>query len=153
MSKEKHVLTKQGNVFIPIGFMVLIIIFASIVLVYYQVNIITENIRKDLFYASNSAILSLDLQDLAYKKYTIDEVKAKQVIEYLLNKNYTETQGSITEIKVADLKINNYDDKVDLDVIIKVKFNSVINLMGKNEHEFKMKENIKISLMDYKGGE
>ena len=153
MNKRKQILRKQGNVFIPIGLVVLVITFASIVLVYYQVNIITENIRKDLYYASNSAILSFDLQDLSYKKYTVDETKTKQVIEYLLNKNYTETQGSITEIKVVDLKINYLKDYVNLDVGIKVKFNSVINLMGKNEHEFRMNENIKISLMDYEMGE
>lgn len=153
MNKRKQILKKQGNVFIPIGLVVLVIIFASIVLVYYQINIITENIRKDLYYASTSAILSFDLQDLSYKKYTVDETKTKQVIEYLLNKNYTETKGSITEIKVADLKINYLKDYVNLDVGIKVKFNSVINIMGKNEHEFKMNENIKIALMDYEIGE
>ena len=153
MNKRKQILKKQGNVFIPIGLVVLVIIFASIVLVYYQINIITENIRKDLYYASTSAILSFDLQDLSYKKYTVDETKTKQVIEYLLNKNYTETKGSITEIKVSDLKINYLKDYVNLDVGIKVKFNSVINIMGKNEHEFKMNENIKIALMDYEIGE
>ena len=149
MRNKKYILAKHGNVFIPIGFMALIIVFASIVLVYYQVNIITENIRKDLFYASNSAVLSFDLQDLAYQKYTVDESKTREIIEYLLNRNYTETQGSINEIKVTDLKIKKYKDKVCLDVEINVKFNSIINLMGKKEHEFRMIENIKISLIDY----
>ena len=153
MNNKGYVLKKQGNIFIPIGLVALVIIFATVFLVYYQVNIITENIRRDLFYASNNAILSFDLQDLAYKKYTANEQKAKQVIEYLLNKNYTETQGSITGIKVTNLKMIYEKDKVILDVEIQVKFKSVINIAGKNEHSFKMKDKIKISLMDYQIGE
>lgn len=149
MNEKKYKLTKQGNVFIPIGLVVLVVIFASIFLVYYQVNIIIENVRRDLFYASNSAILSFDLQDLSYKKYTIDENKTKEVIQYLLNKNYTETKGSITKIKITNLEIISMHDKVNIDVKVQVAFKSVINISGKNEHKFTMNENIQISLLDY----
>ncbi len=148
MSKTR----KQGNVFIPIGIIVLVIIFATVFLVQYQLNIIIENVRHDLFYASNNAILSFDLQDLAYKKYTIDKNQTKQIIEYILNKNYTETKGSITKIRVLDLKITNKLDKVNIKTQVEVTFNSVINVAGKNEHSFKMNDEINISLLEYKQG-
>lgn len=150
MGKKTCALKKQGSVFISVGLVVLVIIFAVTFLVYYQVNIIAENVRHDLFYASNNAILSFDTQDLAYKKYTVDENKTKQVIEYLLNKNYTETEGSITKIEITDLDVIYEPDKVRLDTQVKVTFKSVINLAGENEHSFKMNENIKIALLDYK---
>lgn len=149
MNKKKNRLKKQGNVFIPIGIVVLVIIFAATFFIYYQVNIIIENVRHDLFYAANNAILSFDLQDLAYKKYTVDENKTKEVIEYILNKNYTESDGSITQIKITDLEVIYGGDKVNLDIEVQVTFRSVINLSGENEHSFKMNENIKIALMDY----
>lgn len=149
MNKSNRVLSKRGNVFIPIGIAVIIIIFATIALVYYQVNIIIENVRRDLFYAANNAILSFDTQELAYKKYTVDESQTKEIIEYILNKNYTEGEGSITKVEITDLEVSNTQDKVNLKIQVKVTFNSVVSIAGKNEHSFKMNEDIKISLMDY----
>lgn len=149
-SKKRCALKKQGNIFISVGLIVLVIIFAVTFFVYYQVNIITENVRQDLFYASSNAILSFDMQDLSYKKYTVDENKTKEVIEYLLNKNYTETEGSISKIEITDLDVIYEQDKVRLDTQVQVTFKSVINLAGENEHSFKMNENIKIALLDYK---
>ena len=52
---------KKGNVFISTGILLLIIIIAISMLLYYQVNIIAEGIRKDLFYASNTAILAFKI--------------------------------------------------------------------------------------------
>lgn len=149
MNKSNRVLSKRGNVFIPIGIAVIIIIFATIALVYYQVNIIIENVRRDLFYAANNAILSFDTQELAYKKYTVNESQTKEIIEYILNKNYTEGEGSITKVEITDLEVSNTQDKVNLKIQVKVTFNSVVSIAGKNEHSFKMNEDIKISLMDY----
>lgn len=140
---------KQGSVFVAIGILVLIIIFFATFLIYYQVNILVQSIRKDLYYASNSAILSFDIQELSYRNYTVNEEQAKQIIEYILNKNYTEKEGSITEISITDLDIEYMQDGVVITTQIQVKFKSVINLLGKNEHEFKMNEKVKLSLMNY----
>lgn len=150
MDNKKRKATKQGNVFIPIGIIVLVIIFATIFLVYCQVNIIIDNIRHDLFYASNNAILSFDLQDLAHKKYTVDVNQTKDIIEYILNKNYTEADGGITKIEITDLKVVNSRQKVTLKIQVQVTFDSVINIAGKREHSFKMIEEVGISLMEYK---
>ncbi len=140
---------KQGNVFVAIGILVLIIIFFATFLIYYQVNILVQSIRKDLYYASNSAILSFDIQELSYRNYAADEEKTKEVIECILNKNYTEKEGSITKISITDLDIEYMQDGVVITTQIQVKFKSVINLLGKNEHEFKMNEKVKLSLMNY----
>ena len=138
---------KQGNMVIAVGLIVLVLIFAVTFLLYYQVNIITESIRGDLFYVSNSSLLSFDTSDLAYGKYTVNENKTKEIMEYLLNKNYQ--NSSVTEIKITNLDITYEKDRVRLDTEIKVKFKSVITIGGKNEHTFKMKEQVKIALLEY----
>ncbi len=147
MMSKNYIKNKQGNMVISVGLIVLVLIFAVTFLLYYQVNIITESIRQDLFYVSNSSLLSFDTSDLAYGKYTVDENKTKEIMEYLLNKNYQ--NGSVKEIKITNLDITYEQDKVKLDTKIKVKFKSVITIGGKNEHEFKMKEQVKIALLKY----
>jgi len=147
MTNRRCIKNKQGNMIIAVGLIVLVLIFAVTFLLYYQVNIITESIRQDLFYVSNSSLLSFDTSDLAYGKYTVDENKTKEIIEYLLNKNYQ--SGSVKEIKITNLDVTYEQDKVRLDAEIKVKFESIITIGGKNEHEFKMKEKVKIALLEY----
>ena len=144
---RKDIKNKQGNMVIAVGLMVLILIFAVTFLLYYQINIITESIRQDLFYVSNSSLLSFDTSDLSYGKYTVDENKTKEMMEYLLNRNYQ--NGSVKEIRITNLDIIYEQDKVRLDTEIKVKFKSVVTISGKVEHEFKMKEQVKIALLEY----
>ena len=144
---RKDIKNKQGNMVIAVGLMVLILIFAVAFLLYYQINIITESIRQDLFYVSNSSLLSFDTSDLSYGKYTVDENKTKEMMEYLLNRNYQ--NGSVKEIRITNLDIIYEQDKVRLDTEIKVKFKSVVTISGKDEHEFKMKEQVKIALLEY----
>ena len=140
MKNKKNNLKKQGNVFIPVGFAVLIIIFAAIFLVYYQINIIVESVRQDLYYATKNAILSFDTQELSFKKYKGDSYIAKQIIEGVLNKNYTEAKGSVNKIEITSLQIIHGQNAVIVNVQVRVVFRSVINIVGKNEHEFKMNE-------------
>lgn len=132
---------------IAVGLIVLVLIFAVTFLLYYQINIITESIRQDLFYVSNSSLLSFDTFDLAYGKYTVDVNKTKEIMEYLLNKNYQ--NGSVKDIKITNLDVTYEKDKVRLDTEIKVKFESVVIIGGKDEHELKMKEQVKIALLEY----
>ena len=147
MMSSRYAKNKQGNMIIAVGLIVLVLIFAVTFLLYYQVNIITESIRQDLFYVSNSSLLSFNTSDLAYGKYTVDVNKTKKIMEYLLNKNYQ--NGSVKDIKITNLDVIYEQDKVRLDAEIKVKFKSVITIGGKNEHEFKMKEQVKIALLEY----
>lgn len=147
MMSRKYAKNKQGNMIIAVGLIVLVLIFAVTFLLYYQINIITDSIRQDLFYVSNSSLLSFETSDLAYGKYTVDVNKTKEIMECLLNKNYQ--NGSVKEIKITNLDIIYEQDKVRLDTEIKVKFKSVVTIGGKNEHEFKMKEQVKIALLEY----
>lgn len=147
MLSRSYAKNKQGNMVIAVGLIVLVLIFAVTFLLYYQINIITDSIRQDLFYVSNSSLLSFDTSDLSYGKYTVDVNKTKEIMEYLLNKNYQ--NGSVKDIKITNLDVIYEQDKVRLDTEIKVKFKSVVTVGAKNEHEFKMKEQVKIALLEY----
>ena len=140
---------KKGNVYITIGLLVLIIILFATFLMYYQVNVIVTSIRKDLYYATKNTILSLDIQELSYGRYLIDIQRAKEMIEEILRKNYSKDNGSITKINIVDIQVQDTNENIVITTEIKVGFQSVINLMGNNNHTFKMKETIKISLMEY----
>lgn len=153
MKNEKITMKKSGNIFILVGIVIIVVIFASTVLLYFQINIITENIRHDLFYAASSSRISFDVQDLAYRKYTINKEITKEVIEDILNKNYIKTGGSVTKLEITRLDIEEINNKVNLKIQLKVTFKSVINIDSKAEHSFKMNEEIKIYLMDYTKGE
>ena len=143
---------KRGNVYIAVGLLVLIILLFATFLLYYQVNVIVASIRKDLYYATRNAILSLDIQELSYSKYIIDTQKAQEIVEELLRKNYIKDNGSITKIEILDMQAESTDENIIITNKIKVKFKSVINLMGDNNHEFEINETIKISLMEYNEG-
>ena len=142
---------KKGNVYIAVGLLVLIIILFATFLLYYQVNIIVTSIRKDLYYATRDAILSLDTVELSYSKYVIDIQKAKSIVEEILIKNYIKDDGSITKIKVLDMQATCAEEYIAITTKIEVEFKSVINLTGDNNHRFKINETIKISLMEYNG--
>ena len=154
MSKNiKKYNSKQGNVIVVIGIYILIIIFLTVFLVKYQTNIIIENIKLDLFYAARGAILAFNNQELVYRQYEIDENKTRSIIQEVLERNYLKENGSVNNITIVDLQIRYEKEYVKVFVEVEVTFRSVVNLFGKNEHKFKVKEEVKISLMEYKTGE
>ena len=154
MSKNiKKYNSKQGNVIVVIGIYILIIIFLTVFLVKYQTNIIIENIKLDLFYAAREAILAFNNQELVYRQYEIDENKTRSIIQEVLERNYLKENGSVNNITIVDLQIRYEKEYVKVFVEAEVIFRGVVNLFGKNEHKFKVKEEVKISLMEYKTGE
>lgn len=141
----------MNNLLVAIGLMLLVIVFVVIFFSYYQINIIVQTLRQDLYYAAKNTILSFESKDLSYGKYTINDVKAKEIMQYILDKNYTQNEGgSINKVEVTNLDILNKENKIELSVEVKVSFTSVVNLFGKNKYNFKMKENINLSLLQYK---
>ena len=154
MSKNiKKYNSKQGNVIVVIGIYILIIIFLTVFLVKYQTNIIIENIKLDLFYAARGAILAFNNQELIYRQYEIDGNKTRSIIQEVLERNYLKENGSVNNITIVDLQIRYEKEYVKVFVEAEVIFRGVVNLFGKNEHKFKVKEEVKISLMEYKTGE
>lgn len=140
---------KQGNIFIPIGMLVLIIITFAMFLSYYQVNLIISNVKRDLYYIAREAILLFDVKELSYRNYLINGSNIKDKIEDGLTKEYTQSMYNIKEIQVMGVELAYNKEGVNVGVTIKVKFKSIINLMGDNMHEFNLREDVNISLMNY----
>ena len=137
------------NIFITVGLLLIIIIFAIIFLIYSQINNITENIRKDLFYISNNALMAMNENDLAYSMYTFNKDQAIEKLELLLRKNYVDGKGSITKISIKQLDLNNISGKPSLYIKINVEFESIIAILNDKLHSFDMQETVPISLMYY----
>ena len=140
---------KQGNVFIPIGILVLIIITFAMFLSYYQVNLIISNMKRDLYYVAREAIFAFDVKELSYRNYLINENNIKDKIEDSLTREYTQSTYNIKEIQVVNLELAYDKEGINVEVELIVKFKSIINLMGDNIHEFNLREDVKISLMNY----
>lgn len=138
------------NVFVPLGIAFLAIIFAGMFLGYFQINMVTAALRKNLYFLANNAIVAMDNQELSYGVYSIDLEKAKNIIQDLLNKTYKDNTF-IKEIKVTNISFKEQEiPKLSLEV--EVKFIPVIKAQGKEQYKFTMKEEVKMSLMTYNKG-
>lgn len=149
--KYKIIKNKRGNlnVFISIGIILMLTILTVFFLVYFQINVIANNVRQNLFYSANNAILAMNVQSLAYGKYNMDIHYAKELIEDLLNKN---AQGAISNIEVKSLKLENIEGGPNLYAQVVVKFKTIVNFGNDNEYKITMQDTVPISLLKY-GGE
>ena len=66
-----------------------------------------------------------------------------------MNQNYIKSRSSISNIKILYLDIKHTEDNANIAVEIEVTFKAVVNLIGKKEYTFKMKEDVNISLLNY----
>ena len=146
--KYKIIKNKIGNlnVFISIGIILMLTILTVFFLVYFQINVIANNVRQNLFYSANNAILAMNVQSLAYGKYNMDIHYAKELIEDLLNKN---AQGAISNIEVKSLKLENIEGGPNLYAQVVVKFKTIVNFGNDNEYKITMQDTVPISLLKY----
>ena len=146
--KYKIIKNKSGNlnVFISIGIILMLTILTVFFLVYFQINVIANNVRQNLFYSANNAILAMNVQSLAYGKYNMDIHYAKELIEDLLNKN---AQGAISNIEVKSLKLENIEGGPNLYAQVVVKFKTIVNFGNDNEYKITMQDTVPISLLKY----
>lgn len=148
MKTSKYCL-KKGNVFIAIGLLVVMIIFTAMVLVICELNIIVKTVRQDLYYATKNALLSCDVNELSYNNYDININRTREIIQELLNKNHEGLSDSINKIEILDIDVKNVSKSLAINVKVKIYFRSVINLAGKNNYSFELKEELKFSPLEY----
>lgn len=140
---------KNGNVFVGVGLLAVIIVFTAMVLVICELNIIVQTVRQDLYYATKNAIISCDVNELAYNNYDININMTKEIIEELLNKNHESLNGSINKIEILSIDVRNIRKSLVIYVKAKINFRSIINLAGKNNYSFELKEELRFSPLEY----
>ena len=140
---------KIGNidVFIVLGIGFLVVVFTCILLGYFQLNVVTNTLRKNLFFAANNAILAMDNGELSYGMYSIDTNKAKDIIQGILDTTYKDN-SFIKDININDISFEN-TNKPKLKFKVKIKLIPIIKIQGKEEYIINIQEEVKISLMTY----
>ena len=138
---------KNGNVVATLGIIITVTIFLCFFLLYYQINTISNSIKKDLFYISNNIIIAMDKEELLFGNYSINTEKSREVIQELLRKNHE--KGYVKEITIKDLSFDINSRDIVIHITVKIKFTPLIYVGSKSEHEFTLKEDTKISLLKY----
>ncbi|MDD3303456.1 MAG: hypothetical protein PHP54_00890 [Clostridia bacterium] len=108
---------KKGNielVFLSIIFTILIIILMSFYFLSMQINAQVYPIKQDLFYLVQNSYLSMDIEELAYNNYIIDEDILRNKIQNLISKNH---KNVVIESLQYDQRINKV--KIRIKVTIK----------------------------------
>lgn len=144
MRKKGHV-----NIFIPIGILLLVIVFVITFLIYFQVSTIINSVKKELFYIANNALIAMDEEALAYNDYNIDLNKMRYIIQNLLDRN---KQRNVNRVSIMDLRFNSNNKKPHLYIKVKVEFKPIVNIFSKESYSFKLQDEVMIALLNYNSG-
>lgn len=135
---------KNGSVeifILSITIIFMVIILAITFLLYIQINSCIYNVKTDLFYIAQNAILAVDYDELVYSSYEINDEILKEKITTLLHLNYPNYNFNVNEIKYEHLT-----SSVLIDMNLQIKPIALRNLIG--DITLKIKDNIKLKLME-----
>lgn len=155
---------KKGNVTLmlfPIGIMILIAILVAITFLYVQIIVQIYEVKSNLFYIISSSIGQEDMENLAYRDYSLDVNKVQEKVDNLLKENYLRKDVSkgIIDIQCQNIKLikskgeisehtkNKYTTPV-MCVDIKIVFSPIISLIG-DKVNFSIHDDIKFSLLEF----
>ena len=139
---------KKGLLNISIMFFGITIIFiiTFVYLMYFQVGILTEEIKNEVYYILMDTNVELNKKDLPYNKFTLNELELENRLDMSLLK-LKNKKMKVTNIKVEELLTNINNDNVIIELTLKVTFEPLIKI--KNELSFKITDRIKLNLLQY----
>lgn len=135
---------KRGSIeifILSITIIFMIIILTITFLLYIQINSCIYNVKTDLFYIAQNAILAVDHDELAYSNYEINDEILKEKVGTLLYLNYPNYNISVNEVKYDYLS-----NCILIDISLQVKPIALRNLIG--DITLKIKDNVKLKLME-----
>lgn len=132
---------KGGIELIIVSMMVtiLIIFVVSICLLYIQINTYVYPIKEDIYYIVQNSFVVINKYELAYGDYVFDDKLMFEKVDLLISLNHKEA-------KLLKLNYNKNTNYVDVEVNLKVKPIILQNLLG--EIDLKLKDRVKVKLMD-----
>lgn len=142
-------MNKKGmtNIWLMFLGITMILIFTLIYMLYFQVGVIKNSIREELFYALMNCQVSLNKEELAYNSYELDINKLNDNLD-LWVKETAKTKINVTEIKINNLLTNKSKDKVTLKIELLVSFKPIIKISDKAT--IKINEEIDLALLRLK---
>ena len=135
---------KRGSIeifILSITIIFMVIILTITFLLYIQINSCIYNVKTDLFYIAQNAILAVNYDELAYSNYEINDEMLKEKITTLLHLNYPNYNFNVNEIRYEHLT-----SSVLIDINLQIKPIALRNLIG--DITLKIKDNVKLKLME-----
>lgn len=130
---------KKGNIevtFLSMIFVFLIIVLMTVYFLHMQINLQIYPIKQDVFYIVQNSYFSMDINELAFNNYIVDEKILKEKIQNLININYDNVVIEQLEfdknIKKVKIKL-----KVSVSPIILKNYIGDINIMVYDEIKLK----------------
>jgi len=139
-------MSKAGIVNIWLTFMgiAMILFLTMIYMLYFQIGVIKNSVKQELYYALMNGQVSLDKEELAFSSYIID----KNVLEEILNlwvKETAKTKINVDEIKINELLTNTSNNNVTLKIELIVSFAPIVKISDKVT--VKINDEIDLSLL------
>ena len=130
---------KKGNIevtFLSMIFVFLIIVLMTVYFLHMQINLQIYPIKQDIFYIVQNSYFSMDINELAFNNYVVDEKILKEKIQNLININY---DNVVIEQLEFDKKIKKVKIKLKVSVspIILKNYIGDINIMVYDEIKLK----------------
>lgn len=132
---------KKGNIevtFLSMIFVFLIIVLMIVYFLHMQINLQIYPIKQDIFYIVQNSYFSMDINELAFNNYVVDEKILKEKIQNLININYDnvvieqlEFDKSIKKVKiklkvsVSPIILKNYIGDINIMVYDEIKLKTM----------------------------
>lgn len=156
MNKKKGELLIVAVIVIAL---VLVLLLGSVSIQYFQINNTLTDIRSNLFYICQNAIVAFS-DELDFEVYNIDTQKLKSVVSEILTNNYINNRTDITAINIEELYLITNESEClrhtdgsysipFIHIVISVEFNPVIKINNISKRKISIHQDVKLALMVY----
>lgn len=135
-------INKRGNIeviFLVVIFLIFIVILMIIYFLYMQINIQIFPLKQDIFFIVQNAYFSINMEELAYNNYLVDEVILKDKIQNLISINYN-------NVFIEKLSYDKYVNKVKIN--LKVDIYPIILKKFIGKFSINIYDEVKLKTMD-----
>lgn len=125
-------MSKSGitNIWITFLGISMILFLTLIYMLYFQVGVIKNSVKEELYYALMNGQVSLDKDELAFNSYIINKNKLEEVLN-LWVKETAKTKVNVNEIKINNLLTNTKRNNVTLKIELVVSFTPIVKISDK----------------------
>ena len=132
---------KKGNIevtFLSMIFVFLIIVLMTVYFLHMQINLQIYPIKQDIFYIVQNSYFSMDINELAFNNYVVDEKILKEKIQNFININYDnvvieqlEFDKNIKKVKiklkvsVSPIILKNYIGDINIIIYDEIKLKTM----------------------------
>lgn len=135
------------NIYITFLGIMLILLLTMVYMIYFQVGIIKNNVKEELFYALMNGQVALNKEELALNSYVINKDKLEENLN-LWVKETAKSKINVNEIKINELLTNTSNNKVTLKIELLIYFKPIVKLSDKVA--IKIEDEIDMSLLQLK---